>query len=217
MSRGARLTTNRLELLRARQRLGRVWMGSNLLRKRREALARELIGLARPAVDARAALTEQSREAYRQLPLAYATAGATGLRALGWPHREINLTIDFHRVWGVGVAGITERPAIRRSIEARGQSPAAAGPVVTDTAARFETLIDLLIDAAPREMLLRRLGDALARTSRQVHALEKNVAPELASEIRRVRDSLDEREREEHHRLKHFLRMRDARASGAVR
>ena len=75
-------------------------------------------------------------------------------------------------------------------------------------ATEFERLTELLLDAAPREMLIRRLGEALSQTSRQVNTLERRVAPELRRDMAGVRRTLDEREREERLRLKHLLRRR---------
>ena len=69
----------------------------------------------------------------------------------------------------------------------------------------FERLADLLLDAAPREMLIRRLGEALAQTSRQVNTLERRLAPALRAEVTGMRRTLDEREREERLRLKQLL------------
>ena len=65
-------------------------------------------------------------------------------------------------------------------------------------------------DAAPREMLLRRLGAALAQTMRQVNRLERRVAPGLRRQAAQLRAALDEREREEHSRLSLLLRSRAA-------
>lgn len=67
-----------------------------------------------------------------------------------------------------------------------------------EAARRFEVLADLLLQAAPRELLIRRLGQALARTSRQVHTLEQRIVPRLSREIARVRRTLDERLRLQH-------------------
>ena len=63
-------------------------------------------------------------------------------------------------------------------------------------------LADLLLEAAPREMLIRRLGESLAQTSRQVNTLERRLAPALRSAVTDMRRTLDEREREERLRLK---------------
>jgi vacuolar-type H+-ATPase subunit D/Vma8 len=109
-------------------------------------------------------------------------------------------------VWGVAVSRIDERPPAVRTLPARGTPPVAVGPAAVEAASRFEALTDLLLEAAPREMLLRRLGEALAQTSRQVNTLERRLAPTLSSQIATVRRTLEEREREEHRRLKHLRR-----------
>jgi V/A-type H+-transporting ATPase subunit D len=207
MKRSERIAVTRQNLLRARRRQDRVWKGAELLRKRREALARELLRLAKPAIDARAVLMQESHRAYRSLLHALAQEGESGVRALAWPARAPSVEIRAAHVWGVSVADITSRPRMVRAVDARGVLPG-AGAAVTGAADNFERLMDLLLDAAPREMLLRRLGDALARTSRQVHALEHSVAPRLEEQIARIRGSLEEREREEHERLKRFARSR---------
>jgi vacuolar-type H+-ATPase subunit D/Vma8 len=57
-------------------------------------------------------------------------------------------------------------------------------------------------------MLLQRLGGALAQTSRQVNTLERRIAPELKSRVAAILRTLEEREREEHSRLRHIKRVR---------
>ena len=52
------------------------------------------------------------------------------------------------------------------------------------------------------------LGAALARTSRQLHTLEHKVAPALRDRIAAIGRALDEREREEHTRLRQLRRRR---------
>jgi H(+)-transporting ATP synthase subunit D len=211
MSAATKVAATRLELLRAKRRLERVSRGASLLRRRREALAHELLKLAKPAIDARAAVSRECGDAYRALLYALADGADTGVRALGWPSRDVRVEIRAVRVWGVPVADITTRSTIRRDPEGRAHSPAGTGPSVTDAATHFERLVELLLEAAPREMVLRRLGEALSRTSRQVHTLEQNVAPGLEAAIASVRDRLEQREREEHHRLKQFVRSRGNR------
>jgi len=76
-------------------------------------------------------------------------------------------------------------------------TPGAAGPSLVEAAVGHERLIELTIEAAPRELLLRALGAALARTSRQLGTLERLVAPALRERIRGISATLDERERED--------------------
>mgnify|MGYP005611148265 CR=1 FL=1 len=80
-------------------------------------------------------------------------------------------------------------------------------------AANFSAAIDnaaheQLIAAVAREAHVRALGAALTRTSRQLHTLEQRVAPELAATVAAVDRALEERDREEHIRLRHLRQHR---------
>lgn len=202
------LAPTRMNLLRAARRLARVRKGVQLLRRKREALVTELFRIARPAADARAQIEQRTRRAYPALLRALSLHGQAGLVALGWPARDVSVTIEAGSVWGIPVARLIDRRPLVRSTLARGTAPGSTGPAAAAAASEFENLTDLLLDAAPREMLLRRLGEALARTSRQVNTLERRLAPQLAGAIAGVRSALEEREREEHVRLQR-LRHRD--------
>ncbi len=111
-------------------------------------------------------------------------------------------------IWGIVVSRIEGRPEVARTLGARGVAPQLAGLAAVQAAGEFEQLVALLLEAAPREALIRRLGDALAQTSRQVHTLERRVAPQLEGQIASVQRTLDERERDERLRLKHLQRGR---------
>lgn len=202
------LAPTRMNLLRARRGLERVLKGTDLLRRKREALVAEVFKHARPAADARTVIARQARQAYPLLLAALSHHGQAGLRAMGWPLRDFTVDVAPGQVWGVQVSDVTARPLLRRTIEARGTHPGTTGPAAAEAAHQFESLADLLLDAAPREMLIRRLGEALGQTSRQVNTLENRVAPALRGQIAGVRRQLEEREREEHFRLKHLLRKR---------
>ena len=166
----------------------------------------ELFKLARPAEDARTRIGAAAREAYPALLEALATEGMGGVRSTGLPPREYLMEVEAGSVWGVVVSRITARPPVPRTLAARGTAPSEAGAGAVGAASAFERLTELLLEAAPQEMLLRRLGGALAQTSRQVQTLERLVSPRLSAEIARVRRVLDEREREERLRLRGRLR-----------
>jgi H(+)-transporting ATP synthase subunit D len=195
----------RQSLLGLERRLERVEKGTFLLHRKREALVAELFRLARPAATARISIGDRAASAYPALLAALALEGAAGLRALGWPARELGLEIRSRKVWGIAVAEILRRPGIRRTLEARGTPPTGAAAAAAEAATAFEELTDLLLDAANREALLGRLGEALARTSRQVNTLERRLGPTLRAQLATVRRTLDEREREEHLRAKRLL------------
>lgn len=196
----------RLNLLRSRKRLGRVREGAELLRRKREALVRELLSHARSAVDERERIGAAAGVAYPALLEALGQEGGVGVSASAEPLSDVGVTMRSSQIWGLAVASVVQVPRLERTLEARGTLPGPTPPATVEAAAAFETLAQLLVDAAPREMLLRRLGGAVARTSRQVRALERRVEPAIMASVARVTSLLEEREREEHLRLRHFLR-----------
>lgn len=207
-----RTSPTRMNLLRAARRLGHVTRGAALLRRKREALVAELFTLARPAADARVQIAAAGLRAYPLLLAALGQHGRTGLRALAWPERQLTITVEAGSLWGIAVSRIADRPALVRTLAARALTPGATGPAAAAAATAFERLADLLLEAAPREMVMRRLGEALAQTSRQVHTLERRLAPALGATVTSIRRTLDEREREERLRL---TRMKSLRGHSA--
>jgi V/A-type H+-transporting ATPase subunit D len=212
VSAGRRPAPTRQTLLALQRRLDHVGKGTGLLRRKREALVAELFRLARPAVAARASIATCAATAYPALLGALADEGAEGMTAVGWPGRDLRVDIRSSQVWGIAVAEILRHPPMRRTPHARGVPPAAVAGATTEATEAFEELAELLLDAANRETLLRHLGEALARTSRQVNTLERRLQPALEADLASICRALDEREREEHLRLAHLLRNRSPQA-----
>jgi V/A-type H+-transporting ATPase subunit D len=210
VSAGGRPAPTRQNLLALERRLHHVARGTALLRRKREALVAELFRLARPAVSARASIAACSEKAYPLLLAALSLEGAEGLMSVGRPGREVRVEMRSAQVWGIAVAEILGRPPIQRTPQARGVPPAAVSGATTEASTAFEELTELLLDAANRETLLGHLGEALARTSRQVNTLERRLQPALSADLVAVRRTLDEREREHHVRLERLMRNRSA-------
>lgn len=203
-----RLAATRVNLLRARRQLARVERGAGLLKRKREALVRELFRLARPAANLRTRIGEGFSDAYASVLHALALHGRTALRAMAWPERDLVVRIEPNQVWGINVSDIVERPRIRRTLDARGLPPGSTGPSATEAATHFENLAELLLDAAAGEERIRRLGDAAALSARRVRTLEQRITPRLQEQIATVQRVLEEREREEHMRLKRVQQRR---------
>jgi V/A-type H+-transporting ATPase subunit D len=179
--------------------------GEDLLRRKREALVRELLEHARPAVDDREKISRAASAAYPALLGALAQDGRPSVSAAAEPLPEISVTMRSTQVWGLAVGSVERAPVLERTLEARGAHPGPTSAATIDAAEAFETFAQLLLEAAPRDMLLRALGRSVAQTSRQVRALERRVEPALASAVTRMTSLLDEREREEHVRLRRFV------------
>ena len=203
---GGRLAATRLDLLRARRELRRVRHGASLVRRKREALVAELFRSARPALDLRERISRAAVEAAHALLDALSVHGRSGLAAMSRPARDIALDLRPAVVWGIPVSDVERREPLARTLDARGTAAAITGPAAAGAAGQFERLADLLVEAAPREQRVRRLGDAVHRTTRQMRTLEQRVAPRLEQQITQVRRQLEEREREDRARLKRFRR-----------
>jgi H(+)-transporting ATP synthase subunit D len=211
MTRGPRPPATRSNLMRCRRRLQQVRRGAGLLKRKRESLVAELFDRARTAVTARTVIDEQAREAWRTLWEALAWHGSDGLAPLGWPTRDLEVDLATIEVWGLKVPALLRRPSVVRTLAGRGVRPG-HGEAPTQAAARaFEALTEQLLEAAPEEHLMRRLGQALARTTRLVNTLEQRVATILDADLAAIERTLDEREREEQRRIKRLIAARRAR------
>lgn len=206
---GRSIPPTRSGLVRASAQLGRVRKGRELLDRKREALITELFRSARPALDARQRVEERAAEAYRVLLEALATHGEASLRVYSWPHRDVELELEHHQVWGITVPSVTSHTPIRRTLTSRETAAPAVGPAAAQTAAEFERLVELVIEALPKEQLVRRLGAALRKATRQVNTLHLRVEPALTTELSALKRMLEERERDERSRLRHVLRKRE--------
>jgi V/A-type H+/Na+-transporting ATPase subunit D len=205
MTNVTRSAATRSNLVRLRRRLEQVDKGAALLRRKRESLVKELFELARPAVDVRRGIDEQARTAYRALLAALGSAGEGEMHALAWPTRELRVELVPREAWGTHGVELSSRPSVVRSLAARG-SPAGPGDAEPAAAAeQFERLVQRLLEAAPEELFLRRLGLALSHATRLVNTLEQRVAVSLGHDMAAMRRTLDEREREEHLRLKRLV------------
>lgn len=196
-------------LVRASAHLGRVRKGRELLNRKREALITELFRSARPALDARQQVEDRASQAYRALLQALAVRGESVLESYAWPDREIEIELEHRQVWGIAVPSIVSHTPIRRTLTARETAGSSVGPAAAQTATEFERLIELVLEALPKEQLVRRLGVALAKATRQVNTLQLRVEPTLTAELNALKRMLEERERDERSRLRHVLRRRE--------
>jgi vacuolar-type H+-ATPase subunit D/Vma8 len=137
-----------------------------------------------------------------------AARGQASLETSAWPGREITVELEHKRIWGISVPTVASHSPIRRTLTMRETAAPAVGPAASQAATEFERLVELVIDALPKEQLVRRLGDALAKATRQVNTLQLRVEPTLTSDLTALRRTLEERERDERSRLRHVLRRR---------
>ena len=214
MTRATHVPATRSNLLRYARRLDQVRRGAALLNRKRQALIAELFARARTAVTSRETIDVDARRAWSLVWLALSSTGSDGLTPLGWPRREIDLELHGIDLWGIRAVELIDRPTLVRSLAARGVLPGPGEASIHEAARAIEVLLEQVLDAAPKEHAMRRLGQALSHTTRLVNTLEQRVAVSLAADLAEIRRALSEREREEHLRIKHLIKRRqDQRAA----
>ena len=192
----------RMALLATRSQLALARQGQLLLEEKRDALLREFYREVRTvfaehdeleaaAATARLAL-DQARVRLGQETVAAAAAAAV---------EGVAVEVESTTVMGVPVPVVVPRSLVRTVAE-RGRAPTASGPALELAAERFEEELTVAIRLATMEARVRRLAREIRRTSSRVNALRTRVVPELSAEARAIALALEQREREDHFRLK---------------
>ncbi len=104
---------------------------------------------------------------------ALAASGAATRSPLGWPTREVRVRARADARCGACARwSWSARPSLVRSLAARGAAPGPGDAAAARRGRReFERLVEQLLDAAPEELFMRRLGPgARARDAAGEHA-----------------------------------------------
>jgi V/A-type H+-transporting ATPase subunit D len=207
----------RMEMLALQAQLKLAEQGQDLLEQKRIALMEEMLRLADAVMESSEHLEQVATEAQRTLARANAVAGTEAVRSaalascLGLP-----LQIRSTNVVGVKVP-VIERTGAARSTLDRGYSVIGTSLTIDEAASVFEAEVEVIVQLAETELRLRRLAEALRRTSRRLNALRHYLIPGLKAEIVRIRDCLDERERSDHFRLKLAKRLMERKRAAQDR
>jgi len=200
----------RTELLDRRRRAVFAAQGRDLLKDKRTALVLEFRRHQAELLAGLEQLRNRSVEARRRLDEAVAVCGPEPLISGGLSAATgINAQLRTRSVAGVRVLDL-RHDQVRRDPVDRGWAPTLVPAHLDSVALAYVELLDALLDLCAVELSVRRLATEIARTTKQVNGLENIVLPRLHDETRRIALTLDEREREEHGRLR---RARTRRAS----
>jgi len=200
MSEIAQPTRMNLLARRSQARLAR--QGADLLKRKKDALLVEFFALVGTVYELRARLTKSLRREMTEAVLADAVHGRHALAAAAdAAEAELHIELTPRRVWGVPVVDwhAEYRP---RGLLAGPASPRSTPLAVDEVAAGFEQIVRDMLDLAPRDLRLRRIGEEIRRTNRRINALEQHVIPRLEAQIRRICEVLEERARDDVLRLK---------------
>lgn len=201
----------RSELLDRTAQIVLAEQGRDVLKEKRDQLMQEFRKVADVVLLDSEALNLAAAAGRRCLAGAEAAAGPESVRsAASATRREIPLTSAVTTVMGVRVADIDYSP-IGRACTDRGYSLAGSSAAIDAAAEQFEAIAAAVLELASKELRLRRLVDEIGKVTRRVNALESVVIPRLRRERVAIQSILDERERQDHFRLKRFTRKRGVR------
>ena len=193
----------RSELLERRAQIGLAQQGMDLLKQKRDALLIEFMGVMDETLRLSDSLQKTVREAQYSLAVAQAVDGVVALRSAGLATKgEIVVDMTGTKIMGVSVPVVTKGDSPLKSSFTRGYSVTGVSSRVDETAEKFEGILDVIIEYADIETRLKRLGEEINKTNRRVNALEQITVPALQEQVTYIRQTLDERAREDLFRLK---------------
>jgi len=198
----------RMNLLARRGQYALATRGVNLLQKKRDALVQEFFTLVQAALEARRQLNEAGREAHMALILAKSFDGPQAVEVLSLSVPGVsNVRVELENIWGTRVPDLTADWPPGAVV-----SPLFVGGQTLAAQAAFRKLGRALLRASNTESRLRRIGEEIKKTARRVNALELAVIPGLRSQIRYIRQVLDQQEQEDIFRLKRVKRKIEAQS-----
>lgn len=209
------VSATRTELLNRRAQIELAVQGKDLLTEKRDQLLDEFRRVANVVMGGTDALERSATEGRRLLAIAEASDGPEAVLSAAVATRsEIPLRASATSIMGVRVARIDHEP-VGRPRTGRGYGLTGTGPRIDAVAEAYEAQLDLILEVASTEIRLRRIADEIGKTTRRVNALEFAVIPLLIAERKQIQSVLEERERQDHFRLKR-VKQHKARAPRMV-
>jgi len=196
----------RMNLLLLKRRIEIAQRGLELLRSKREALMREFFAVVDRVAENRGQLEAVIGHALSALAPALAMEGRASLRSAGYAaKRTLPIELTERNVWGVRFPEIHYAPVLR-ALDARGYGVSGVSTHVDETARRFEQVLELILRSVSVELRLKKLGSETKKVTRRINALNEVMIPALTREAKGIRQTLEEREREDLFRMKRFKR-----------
>lgn len=193
-----------MNLLLLKRRSEVAQRGLALLRSKREALMREFFAVMDRVVESREQMETLMGQALSTLTLALSMEGRASLRSAGYAaKRTLSIELTERNVWGVRFPEVHYGPVIR-AFDARGYSVSGVSTHIDETARRFEQVLEAILRNVSVELRLKKLGSETKKVTRRINALNEVMIPALAREIRNIRQTLEEHEREDLFRMKRF-------------
>lgn len=173
--------------------------GYELMDRKRNILIREIMDLMDEAEDLQERIDSTFSEAYASMRLAEISMGGSAQSGANAVPIDDSFSIRFRSVMGV------ELPVVSAEPEEPSGPPyglAFTSSDLDDAYFKFAEVKELIRELAETENCIYRLAYAIKKAQKRANALQNIVIPGLDSEIARISDALEEKEREEFVRLK---------------
>lgn len=206
----------RAELLERKQQITLAQQGMDLLKQKRDALLIEFMSVMDETLRLSESLQRTVAEAQYSLAVSKAVDGTVALRSAALATRgEVTIDMAGAKIMGVAVPVVTKGKSPVKTAFTRGYSVTGVSSRVDESAEKFEKILDIIIEYADIETRLKRLGEEINKTNRRVNALEQVTIPQLHEQVTYIRQTLDERAREDLFRLKKVKRKIEAKKKAA--
>jgi len=205
----------RMELIKKNAQIKLAEQGRDLLREKMDALIREFFNIMESVSRSREELEGVSDSAQRSLLSALAVDDSVTLKSASFATRKgLFVDIKGKNIMGVPVP-VIEKKRVSKSVLERGYSIIGVSGRIDEAAEKFEAELDLIIALAETETALKRLGGEIQMTRRRVNALEQVLIPDLKKQAKYIKNTIDEREREDLFRLKKVKKIIDRKKKKA--
>lgn len=192
----------RMELIKKNAQIKLAEQGKDLLREKMDVLIREFFHIMESVSKSRDELEIVADTAQRSLLTALAVDDPVTLKSASFATRRgLSLDIKGKNIMGIAVP-VIEKKRVSKSVLDRGYSIIGVSGRIDEAAEKFEMELDLIIELSETETSLKRLGGEIQITRRRVNALEQIMIPELKKQAKYIKNTIDEREREDLFRLK---------------
>lgn len=197
-----------MNLLAKKSQLKIASQGVSLLKKKRDALMGEFIKEAKNLSNSRDRLTRDLNKSISILIMTLAVDGIYKIRSTSFVcSRDLYVEITEKNIWGIKVAEV-EKVQVKRKVYDRGYSLVSTSSRMDEVALSFEEIVEQVINIAPIEVKIKRLGEEIQKTSRRINVLGQKLIPSLREDINFIYEVLSEREREDIYRLKKIKKKR---------
>jgi V/A-type H+-transporting ATPase subunit D len=191
------VSPTKANLMAAKKSLALAKNGYELLDRKRNILIRETMTFADAAKEIQAEIGQVFEKAYQSLMLANVTLGDCSQLAEAIPVEQ-GLTLQTRSVMGVEIPTVTLTPmAVENSY-----GFSSSNSYLDDACFQFARVKELTAKLAQIESSVTRLGAAISKTGKRANALKNIVIPRYEQQIAYMNEALEEKELEEHSRLK---------------